>query len=597
MVEGENMKDKVKNLIYLFKYFLKFGKGLFILSSLGLLYAPIQTYIIVQSTKYAVDSIVAQVAFSEIILTLSIYFGTSLLLHIYISYVDNYFWEVLTTKITAGIGREIYIKVVHTDYKYFDNSKFYDDYSWTVNNLSNNAMSAMHIVRTTISRVLNITTLVALMLSIDWKLIVVVFVSLILGFFIDNVRNKVNYEKSNELHKINRYQSYIHRLFYLKDYADAIRTTKIADIILDKYDKNVSKIDSIIKKYRTKLTILSICNNIQNVMFTAVCMMYLVYAITFNGISLGSFTALITSATQLKDSLGQLLNIANEINNTSLYTEKIKSFFTTQSFIESAKEVGENLSNGPFSVEVRNVSFKYSEDGDYVLKNINMTIRPKQKIAIVGANGAGKTTLVKLLLRLYDPDNGNIFLNGISLKSLKIENARERIGVAFQNSHIFAITAEENLKVFSNDISKTDVEKAIKKTGVDKFIKGNLNSQMTKEFDDEGVVLSGGQSQLFAITRLFTKEYSMLILDEPSAALDPIKEYELNQIIMNELADTTIIIISHRLSTIRDADCIYVLSDGEIVEQGTHNELMKLGCNYYDMFKKQSQNYLPKEGD
>lgn len=597
MVEGENMKDKVKNLIYLFKYFLKFGKGLFILSSLGLLYAPIQTYIIVQSTKYAVDSIVAQVAFSEIILTLSIYFGTSLLLHIYISYVDNYFWEVLTTKITAGIGREIYIKVVHTDYKYFDNSKFYDDYSWTVNNLSNNAMSAMHIVRTTISRVLNITTLVALMLSIDWKLIVVVFVSLILGFFIDNVRNKVNYEKSNELHKINRYQSYIHRLFYLKDYADAIRTTKIADIILDKYDKNVSKIDSIIKKYRTKLTILSICNNIQNVMFTAVCMMYLVYAITFNGISLGSFTALITSATQLKDSLGQLFNIANEINNTSLYTEKIKSFFTTQSFIESAKEVGENLSNGPFSVEVRNVSFKYSEDGDYVLKNINMTIRPKQKIAIVGANGAGKTTLVKLLLRLYDPDNGNIFLNGISLKSLKIENARERIGVAFQNSHIFAITAEENLKVFSNDISKTDVEKAIKKTGVDKFIKGNLNSQMTKEFDDEGVVLSGGQSQLFAITRLFTKEYSMLILDEPSAALDPIKEYELNQIIMNELADTTIIIISHRLSTIRDADCIYVLSDGEIVEQGTHNELMKLGCNYYDMFKKQSQNYLPKEGD
>ena len=591
------MKDKVKNLIYLFKYFLKFGKGLFILSSLGLLYAPIQTYIIVQSTKYAVDSIVAQVAFSEIILTLSIYFGTSLLLHIYISYVDNYFWEVLTTKITAGIGREIYIKVVHTDYKYFDNSKFYDDYSWTVNNLSNNAMSAMHIVRTTISRVLNITTLVALMLSIDWKLIVVVFVSLILGFFIDNVRNKVNYEKSNELHKINRYQSYIHRLFYLKDYADAIRTTKIADIILDKYDKNVSKIDSIIKKYRTKLTILSICNNIQNVMFTAVCMMYLVYAITFNGISLGSFTALITSATQLKDSLGQLFNIANEINNTSLYTEKIKSFFTTQSFIESAKEVGENLSNGPFSVEVRNVSFKYSEDGDYVLKNINMTIRPKQKIAIVGANGAGKTTLVKLLLRLYDPDNGNIFLNGISLKSLKIENARERIGVAFQNSHIFAITAEENLKVFSNDISKTDVEKAIKKTGVDKFIKGNLNSQMTKEFDDEGVVLSGGQSQLFAITRLFTKEYSMLILDEPSAALDPIKEYELNQIIMNELADTTIIIISHRLSTIRDADCIYVLSDGEIVEQGTHNELMKLGCNYYDMFKKQSQNYLPKEGD
>lgn len=591
------MKDKVKNLIYLFRYFLKFGRGLFILSSLGLLYAPIQTYITVQSTKYAVDSIIAQVAFSEIILTLSIYFGVSLLLHIYTSYVDNYFWEVLTLKITAGIGREIYIKVVHTDYKYFDNSQFYDDYSWTVNNLSNNAMSAMHIVRTTISRVLNITTLVALMLSIDWKLIVVVLVSLFFGFFIERVRNKVNYQKADELHKINRYQSYIHRLFYLKDYADAIRTTKIADIILDKYDKNVSKIDSIIKKYRTKLTVLSISDNIQNIMFTAVCMMYLVYAIIFNSISLGSFTALITSATQLKASLGQFFNIANEINNTSLYTEKIKSFFTTQSFIESTKEVGETLSNGAFSVEVRNVSFKYSKDGDYVLKNINMTIRPKQKIAIVGANGAGKTTLVKLLLRLYDPDNGNVFFNGIPLKSIKIENARERIGVAFQNSHIFAITAEENLKLFSNDISTTDVEMAIRKTGVDKFIKGNLNSQMTKEFDDEGVVLSGGQSQLFAITRLFTKEYGMLILDEPSAALDPIREYELNQIIMNELADTTIIIISHRLSTIRDADCIYVLSDGEIVEQGTHNELMTLGGNYYDMFKKQSKNYLPKEGD
>lgn len=591
----KNLIKSFKNLFYLFSYFWRYGKVLFIVSSLGLLYAPIQTYITIQSIKFTVDSITLGIPFSAIAGRLIIYFAILFVLSLYCSVIDNYLWELLTLRITSGIRHEVYEHVVKTDYKYFDNPKFYDDYSWTTDRLSDLTVQAMHIIRTFLTRLFTISTLIALTLSMNWVLLIFVAISLGIGLSISKVKNKINFKKTDESQSLYRSQNYIHRLFYMKDYADEIRTTKLSEIFLKKYDENTEGLINVIKKHRSKLTFTGIILDSQELLFTASCMIYLAYSILFSNLSLGSFSALITASAQLKSTLNQLLGIINEMQNVSLYTDRIKSFFQTKSIIENKKNVGRIPNQLPFSCAVKNLSFRYDESERLILKNINLTIKSNEKIAIVGENGAGKTTLVKLLLRLYEPTSGTIDINGTSIEKYNLNLLRENIGVVFQNSKVYAASVRDNLKIFSTEIDDADILKALESVGIKETLNNmnvTLDSQMTREFDENGLVFSGGQTQLFNIARLFTKNYGLIILDEPSSALDPIKEYELNKIIMKEINNSSVIIISHRLSTVRDADCIYVMEDGSIIERGNHEHLMQLKGKYFEMFNMQAENYV-----
>ncbi len=591
----KNFNKSFKNLFYLFSYFWKYGKVLFIVSSLGLLYAPVQTYITIESIKFTVDSITRGTPFSVIAERLIIYFAVLLLLSLYSSIIDNYLWELLALKITSGIRHEVYEYVIKIDYKYFDNPKFYDDYSWTTDRLSDLTVQAMHIIRTFLSRLFTISTLIALTISMNWVLLIFVVISLGVGLLISRVKNKINFKKADESQTLNRSQAYIHRLFYMKDYADEIRTTKLSEIFLKKYDENTASLINIIKKHRLKLTFSGIFYDFQEILFTASCMIYLAYSIIFNNLSLGSFSALITASAQLKSNLNQLLGIINEIQNVSLYTDKIKYFFQTESKIENRKDVGIIPKQLPFSCTIKDMNFKYCDSERFVLKNINLSIKPNEKIAIVGENGAGKTTLIKLLLRLYEPTSGTIDINKIPVDKYNLNLLRENIGVVFQNSKMYAASVRDNLKIFSTGIDDTDILKALDSVGIKDTLdnmNATLDSQMTREFDANGLVFSGGQTQLFNIARLFTKNYGLIILDEPSSALDPIKEYELNKIIMKEINNSSVIIISHRLSTVRDADCIYVMEDGGITERGDHEHLMQLKGKYFEMFNMQAENYI-----
>lgn len=284
----------------------------------------------------------------------------------------------------------------------------------------------------------------------------------------------------------------------------------------------------------------------------------------------------------------------NEIQNISLQTTKIRSFFEANSYIENNKTHGIALGSIPYSIEINDLHFQYTEDQCEILKGINLKIKAGTKIAIVGENGVGKTTLTKLLLRLYDVSSGSILINGNNIKDICLKELRENVAVVFQNSKVYAASIKDNLKVYDQQLNDDTLNNALKLFDFNSVINkanANLDSQMTKEFDSDGIILSGEQTQLFAIARLFTKEFGLLIFDEPSSALDPLREYELNKVMMSEIKNSTVIIISHRLSTIRDVDCIYVMSDGIIMEQGTHNELMEQCGLYYEMFNKQAENH------
>ncbi len=243
----------------------------------------------------------------------------------------------------------------------------------------------------------------------------------------------------------------------------------------------------------------------------------------------------------------------------------------------------------------RNVSFNYSNTSRQTLKDINLTIRPGEVVALVGENGSGKTTLIKLLCRLYDPTQGNITIDGIDLRDFKIADLRREISVIFQDYAKYHFTAQENIWLANIDLppERESIINAARRSGADDVI-----SKLPQGYDtvlgklfDRGEELSIGQWQKIALARAFLRDSQLIVLDEPTSAMDPKAEYEVfegfRQLIKNQAA----ILISHRLSTVKMADRIYVMSAGSIVESGTHEELMKLSGNYAFLFETQAQHY------
>ena len=241
------------------------------------------------------------------------------------------------------------------------------------------------------------------------------------------------------------------------------------------------------------------------------------------------------------------------------------------------------------SVELKNVTFTYPGANTPTINGVSFKWSKGEKIAIVGYNGAGKTTLIKLLMGLYPVTEGQILVNGIDINEIDLDVYRDRFGTVFQDLQVFAMTLSENVLMRrpEGDEDYAKVRKALEDAQFDCGHRGltkGLDTVISREFDEEGFVPSGGQAQKIAIARVFAAQPDMVILDEPSSALDPLAK--------------GVIFISHRLSSARMADEIYLVKDGKIVEQGTHEQMMALNGYYHEMFMLQAENYqdsLPEE--
>ena len=240
-----------------------------------------------------------------------------------------------------------------------------------------------------------------------------------------------------------------------------------------------------------------------------------------------------------------------------------------------------------------NVSFKYDGAEKYTIKNVSMRFGKNQKVAIVGSNGAGKSTLVKLILRLYDCE-GSITYGGEDIKNFKIDEYRNMFSSVMQDYHLFALTAKENVMLRRvDDKDRENITCALKRAGIYEKIEdgGGIDAIMTKEFDTGGIMLSGGEGQKLAISHVYSRKNRFVILDEPSSALDPIAEYKMYESMLDACSDCGMIFISHRLSSATLADMVYLIDDGQVLECGSHKELMALGGKYAQMFNRQAESY------
>lgn len=309
-------------------------------------------------------------------------------------------------------------------------------------------------------------------------------------------------------------------------------------------------------------------------------------------ISIGTFTMLLTSINKLYQKLTELLDSITGIYAAAYYLSHLLDFLKYQDSLEK-KHLSINKNITPI-IEFKNVSFKYPRRDEYILKNINLKFKYGDHISFVGLNGSGKTTLIKLLTRLYDVTEGEILLNNINIKEYEYSEYHQLFAPLFQDFHLFAFSIKENFCLEKN-ISDEEIYKALEKAGAKEYVEKlekKLDSNIFNYYDKDGIHPSGGEQQKLAITRTLLKDSSFVILDEPTSALDPLAEYEIYQTFDKLIENKGAIFISHRLSSCRFAQIIYVLDKGRLVEQGNHDQLMANNSGLYcNIFTAQAKYY------
>ncbi|MDP4172593.1 MAG: ABC transporter ATP-binding protein [Bacteroidota bacterium] len=322
----------------------------------------------------------------------------------------------------------------------------------------------------------------------------------------------------------------------------------------------------------------------------------LVVSSTIKGnISLGELTFFFGSFEWLKELLEISFDRLSKIAQSALHIKDYFDFFRIKPVIRISGFRRPFPKPILFGFTFQNVGFKYNGSERWVVRNLNFSIDPKERIAIVGENGAGKTTITKLLCRLYEPSEGTIFLDGHDLKEYDIEDFHKEIGVVFQDFNKYNMSVSDNISV--GRIEKKDDLDLIKYSAsqslADKFIEKlpqGYNQLLGRRYE-RGIELSGGQWQKLALSRTFMRDAQLVILDEPSASLDPRSEYELFQRYIKYTQDKMVVLISHRFSNVRMADRILVLKNGSLVETGSHHELLYKQGLYAEMFNLQAQGY------
>lgn len=309
---------------------------------------------------------------------------------------------------------------------------------------------------------------------------------------------------------------------------------------------------------------------------------------------IGSATQYITAVTGVFYGISGLISQIEELKSNGVFLEDTYEFLDYPNNMYQGSLTTEKRRDNKYEIEFRNVSFKYPGSNSYALKNVNLKFNIGEKLAIVGMNGSGKTTFIKLLCRLYDPTEGTILLNGIDIRKFRYDEYMNIFSIVFQDFKLFAMPLGENVAT-SSDYDKEKVLSVLEKAGfgerLEKMSKG-LDTHLYKQLDKEGVEISGGEAQKIAIARALYKDAAFIILDEPTAALDPVAEAEIYEKFSEMVDDRTAVYISHRLSSCKFCDEIAVFDEGKVVQKGTHADLLQdTSGKYYELWNAQAQYY------
>jgi ATP-binding cassette subfamily B protein len=553
--------------------------------------------------RYVVSQIENEAPFANIMIAIGIFYGAILLFTILNNRYQGAIVPVTSNIIRKNLYRQIYKKARNVELRCFENAEFYNRYTAAFDGAADKMTGAVDNFFGILFGLVAAAVAFSAMFAIDKYSVLFVISPLIGNFVFGALMNKVYTGRYEDGVRPERVAGYVNRVMYLAEYAKEIRLSNIHILLRKYYDDSVKEARAIGDKYGKRGIIYSWIGN------------SLTFAIVFEGIMIYAayrtiisqtmglaelaimFSAMSTSSWIL---IGLFRHIGEALKN-GRFLEYFRSFMNYKETIPEDQD-GIIPDKKVKSIEFINVSFSYddfdSDERKNVIDNLSFNIGEDKICAFVGHNGAGKTTLIKLLFRLYDPDSGEIKVNGINIKEYNLRAYRRLFAAAFQDGKLASMSVKDNILAGEHfDDADEKISRALKYAGIKEKIdtlKFGADTVLTKEFDDDGAVLSGGETQKLVVARAFARgeNASVKVFDEPSSALDPIAEYELYKSICEQSKDNITVFISHRLSSVKDADIVYMLENGSVIESGTHSALMKQGGKYAFMFNMQAKNYL-----
>lgn len=593
-----------RNIKYIFSLLIKHSKSYIIGTLFFSLFSILDPIIDVLSVKIILDKVTNGSSLMSIFMTICIFVFLMLFGSIISIWFNNSYLPRHKQKLKNSLNKLFFEKVRKVDMEHFDNPDYYDSYIRAFNQADNHCISVFDTIADIIGNFLSLTTLITIIIFLDPLIIGISVLTMILTIIISLKLNKINYKQEVDSVTAHRKQDYVNRIYYLNQFAKELRVYSLHNIFVRILNNSSNELIRIINKYKGKKTIYSLVQSLLQVIFIFGTLTYLSLRVYNKQITVGDFAALLSGSQQLTQMLSGFFNFIPKLQEHSLYINDLTEFLSHKNSVIENNILSKKDYKTGGDIILKNISFKYPNKKEYAIKDVTLHIKNKQKVALVGKNGAGKTTLVKLLLRLYDPIKGEIYYNNENIKNININKLRENIGVVFQDYQSYSLSIGEN--VLMKEIEKKyekNVWNALKQSGLYNKVKRlpkGIYTTVNNEFDKNGVQLSGGELQKLALARAFANKFDFIILDEPSSSLDPIAEDELYKKLLNITNNNTALLISHRLSTIKMADYIYLLDEGKIIEEGTHESLMKLNGEYERMFTMQSEKYIinkPKDRD
>lgn len=507
--------------------------------------------------------------------------------------VYNFYTYKKYMAINAHIERELFRKSREVELSCYEDPVFYDKYVKAMDEAPKKFSDDLNRLTDIIWTFATLSANSFLLFLIDPALIIFGLIPFALGF-LRKRQNEIKHEFDGKVKTVIRKKKYIHRTFYLTEYAKEIRLTTIGGFLLGLHREAMEEHCILIKEYGWRKAWLRFAQSfgIDGVVIL-LAMLYSAYQTIVTGnMRVGDCLVVFNSISMVSYNLRYIVESLAEFQKNALYIEDYLKFMDYEPGIQAA---GESVPLESGELRFENVSFRYSGADHDLIKNLSLKLRAGEKLALVGQNGSGKSTLVKLMLRLYDPTDGRITLDGRDIRELNPDEYRELFGIVFQECRCFSLSVAEN--VLMRPLAEGDEERVLEALklsgGYDKImsLKNGIHTTLTREFDERGTVLSGGELQKVELARIFAIHTPFVILDEPSSALDPIAEYKMFENMVSACYGRSAVFISHRLSSATVADRVILLEGGVIAEEGSHTELMEKNGKYAALFAMQAENY------
>ena len=590
----------LSNLKYIMVYAWSQDKVLFAQCGVYTILASIAPFIGIFLPKFLIDELLGQRRIEIILMTLIGFFLLSSVVNYSIAWL-RCAYSPRVTKIRTDYITMISDKIMKMDFKNTEDPEVLNKIKSVMNAVMSNNTGVEGVYHTLLGLFGRLTAFVgyiSIVLFLSPWILLFLIINVLISYALTMRVKKYEYSQKEKAADKDRRTFYVFDTMYDFAYGKDIRIYDLKNILIDKFKKFRGERIDISNDVQEKQLKVKIVDVILLVIRECVVYGYLIYNVLFTGMGIGDFTMYFSTINGFGDWMKGILDDLANIKAQNMYLDDMREFLEIKS--ENKEKTRDIPIDSSYEIEFKNVSFKYPKTDKYIYKNLSLKIKKGQRLAIVGINGAGKTTFVKLLCRLYEPTSGEILINGVNIQSFSKEEYYKILSVVFQDIKTFAFTVAENVSLENlEDVDREKVLHCIEKAGVgDKInsLQKGIDTSLLKILDGEGVELSGGENQKLALARALYKNGKIVILDEPTSALDAVAEYNIYKGFDELIGDKTAIYISHRLASTKFCDVIAFFENGEIVEYGTHEELLKKNGKYSDMFNIQAQYYKEESG-